>query len=146
MEGVLPSILCCNCGITIEQNPSNMCISCIRDNVDITADIAKKMTIHTCRTCKRWLAPPWQTMQLESKELMAMCLRKIQGLSKVKLIDAVWIWTEPHSLRLKVKLTVQKEVINGAILQQTVVVEYIIRNQQCKACQASFAQGILTVI
>ena len=80
-------------------------------------------------------------MQLESKELMAMCLRKIQGLSKVKLIDAVWIWTEPHSLRLKIKLTVQKEVINGAILQQTVVVEYIIRNQQCKACQASFAQG-----
>lgn len=54
MEGVLPSILCCNCGITIEQNPSNMCISCIRDNVDITAEIAKKMTIHTCRTCKRW--------------------------------------------------------------------------------------------
>jgi nonsense-mediated mRNA decay protein 3 len=53
MEGVLPSILCCNCGITIEQNPSNMCISCIRDNVDITAEIAKKMTIHTCRTCKR---------------------------------------------------------------------------------------------
>lgn len=90
----------------------------------------------------RFLAPPWQTMQLESKELMAVCLRKIQGLSRVKLIDAVWIWTEPHSLRLKIKLTIQKEVINGAILQQAAIVEFVIRNQQCKACQASFAQGI----
>lgn len=32
--------------------------------------------------------------------------------------DAVWIWTEPHSLRLHIKLTIQKEVMNGAILQQ----------------------------
>ena len=30
--------------------------------------------------------------------------------SQVKLVDAVWIWTEPHSKRLKIKLTVQKEV------------------------------------
>lgn len=80
-------------------------------------------------------------MALESKELMTVCLRKVTGLSKVKLIDAVWIWTEPHSLRLKIKLTVQKEVINGAVLQQASVVEFVIRNQQCKACEASFAQG-----
>jgi NMD protein affecting ribosome stability and mRNA decay len=37
-------------------------------------------------------------------------LKKIKGLNKVKLIDASWVWTEPHSRRLKVKLTVQKEV------------------------------------
>ena len=34
----------------------------------------------------RFLCPPWQKVQLESKELMAACLRKIPGLSKVKLI------------------------------------------------------------
>ncbi len=38
--------------------------------------------------------------------------------SQVKLVDAGFIWTEPHSMRLKVKLTVQGEVLNGAILQQ----------------------------
>jgi nonsense-mediated mRNA decay protein 3 len=80
-------------------------------------------------------------MALESKELMTVCLRKVSGLSRVKLIDAVWIWTEPHSMRLKIKLTVQKEVVNGAVLQQASVVEFVIRNQQCKACEASFAQG-----
>lgn len=80
-------------------------------------------------------------MELESKELMILCLRKIAGLRSVKLIDAVWIWTEPHSMRLKIKLTVQKEVMHGAVLQQSTIVEFCIRNQQCKHCEASFAQG-----
>mmetsp|Transcript_64069 Transcript_64069/g.126103 ORF Transcript_64069/g.126103 Transcript_64069/m.126103 type:complete len:591 (-) Transcript_64069:36-1808(-) len=140
-QGTLPSMLCCVCGIVIQQNPSNMCVSCVRNTVDITTEISKKVTIHSCRTCGRFLAPPWQSMALESKELMTVCLRKVVGLSRVKLIDAVWIWTEPHSMRLKIKLTVQKEVVNGAVLQQAAVVEFIIRNQQCKACEASFAQG-----
>jgi nonsense-mediated mRNA decay protein 3 len=44
-------------------------------------------------------------------------------------------------MRLNIKLTVQKEVMNGAVLQQAALVEFTIRNQQCKDCQASFAQG-----
>lgn len=43
--------------------------------------------------------------------------------AQVKLVDAGFIWTEPHSRRLKLKLTIQKEVMNGAILQQTFVVD-----------------------
>ena len=134
----MPTILCCMCGIDILQNPSNMCVTCLRASVDITAGIPRQLTIHSCRTCERlaftdeekvydlnllttlwccyfhtrdnffgsytenlWLSrismyissaqhrflcPPWQKVQLESKELMAACLRKIPGLSKVKLI------------------------------------------------------------
>jgi nonsense-mediated mRNA decay protein 3 len=72
---------------------------------------------------------------------MILCLRKIGGLNKLKLIDAVWVWTEPHSLRLKIKLTLQKEIMNGAVIQQSTIVEFVIRNQQCKDCEAGFAQG-----
>ena len=60
---------------------------------------------------------------------------------QLKLIDAVWIWTEPHSMRLKIKLTLQKEVVNGAILQQAAIINYTVRNQQCESCQASYATG-----
>jgi hypothetical protein len=60
---------------------------------------------------------------LESKELLTFCVKKVKGLDKVKLVDAGFLWTEPHSRRLKVKVTIQKEVLNGAILQQTFVVE-----------------------
>jgi hypothetical protein len=59
----------------------------------------------------------------------------------MRLIDAVWIWTEPHSMRLKVKISVQKEVFNGTILQQSAVIEFVVRNQQCEHCQKEFAQG-----
>jgi len=55
--------------------------------------------------------------------LLTFCVKKVKGLNKVKLVDAGFLWTEPHSRRLKVKVTIQKEVLNGAILQQTFVVE-----------------------
>lgn len=44
------------------------------------------------------------------------------------------MFTEPHSKRIKVKLTVQKEVFGGAILQQVFVVEYVVNNQMCDDC------------
>lgn len=60
----------------------------------------------------RYLNPPtaWLVCELESRELLTFCIKKIKGLSKVKLVDAGFVWTEPHSRRLKVKLTIQKEV------------------------------------
>lgn len=140
--GTSISILCCVCSAEIKPNPSNMCINCLRSNVDITDGINRQNLIHSCRSCGRFLCPPWQNVALESKELLAACLRKIPGLSQLKLIDAVWIWTEEHSRRLKIKLTVQKEVMNGAVMQQAAIVEFAIRNQQCKNCEASYAQGV----
>ena len=130
------------CSTEIAPNPSNMCINCLRTNVDITEGINRQNLIHSCRSCGRFLCPPWQNVALESKELLAACLRKIPGLSQLKLVDAVWIWTEEHSKRLKIKLTVQKEVMNGAVMQQAAIVEFAIRNQQCKNCEASYAQGV----
>ena len=49
--------------------------------------------------CERYLQPPdtWVTAALESRELLSVCLKKLKGLNKVRLIDAAFIWTEPHS-------------------------------------------------
>ena len=58
---------------------------------------------------------------------------------QVKLVDAGFIWTEPHSRRLKTKLTVQSEVVNGAILQQTFVVEYVVETHMCPDCSRAAA-------
>lgn len=65
-----------------------------------------------CSYCERYLQPPkyWLACQPESKELLTLCLKKIKALNKLKLIDASFIWTEPHSKRIKVKITIQKEV------------------------------------
>jgi nonsense-mediated mRNA decay protein 3 len=90
------------------------------------------VTLFWCRGCNRYQKPPYVHVELESREMLALCLQKIKGLNKeVKLVDAAFIWTEPHSKRIKVKLTIQKEVFHGAILQQMFVVEFVIQNQQC---------------
>jgi nonsense-mediated mRNA decay protein 3 len=80
--------------------------------VDITEGIPKEVMLQWCRNCNRYLQPPknWVACDLESRELLVICIKRVKGLNKVKLTDAGFIWTEPHSRRLKVKLTVQKEV------------------------------------
>ncbi|TPX66298.1 hypothetical protein SpCBS45565_g04557 [Spizellomyces sp. 'palustris'] len=135
-------ILCASCGTVIAPNPANMCVNCIRSDVDITEGIPKQATVHFCRGCERYLQPPniWVKAELESRELLALCLKKLRGLNKVRLVDAGFIWTEPHSKRVKVKLTIQKEVFAATILQQVFVVEYIVANQHCEECQRVDAQ------
>ncbi|CAJ1343495.1 unnamed protein product [Effrenium voratum] len=41
-------------------------------------------------------------------------------------------------MRIRVKITVQKEVAQSSVLQQTMVIEFQIVNQQCEDCQKSF--------
>ncbi|KAJ3274537.1 hypothetical protein HDV01_002665 [Terramyces sp. JEL0728] len=135
-------ILCASCGTAIAPNAANMCLNCIRADVDISEGIPKQATVHFCKGCDRYLSPPsiWVPAELESRELLAVCLKKLKGLQKVRLVDASFIWTEPHSRRIKVKLTIQKEVFASTILQQVFVVEYIVANQYCDACARVDAQ------
>jgi len=149
--GTMVNVLCCMCGIPIAPNASNSCASCLASTADVTRGISTESMLHQCRGCQRWHLDggKWQACELESRELMSLCLKNVNGLNKtrganggkVRLIDASWIWTEPHSMRLKIKLTVQKEVQSGTILQQSFVVEFVVRNQQCTECQAEFRQG-----
>ncbi|KAG1130589.1 hypothetical protein G6F60_004255 [Rhizopus arrhizus] len=120
-----------------------MCVNCIRNEVDITEGIPKHATLHFCRNCERYLQPPgiWVAAQLESRELLTLCLKKLKGLNKVRLVDAGFIWTEPHSKRVKVKLTIQKEVFANTILQQIFEVEYVVSSQQCEECTRLAAQN-----
>uniref|UniRef100_A0A673BBE1 60S ribosomal export protein NMD3 n=1 Tax=Sphaeramia orbicularis TaxID=375764 RepID=A0A673BBE1_9TELE len=108
------NILCCTCGIPIPPNPANMCVDCLRTQVDISEGIPKQVSVHFCKQCERLVS--WQF-----------------GLY-VRLIDAGFLWTEPHSKRIKMKLTIQKEVMNGAILQQVFVVEFVVQSQMCDDC------------
>jgi nonsense-mediated mRNA decay protein 3 len=42
---------------------------------------------------------------------------------------------------IQIRLTIQREVVTGTILQQSFLVIFIVRNQQCIECQAAFRQG-----
>lgn len=135
-------IFCCQCGTLIEPNPVNMCIGCIRKTVDISKDIQKQAILQFCKGCQRYLQPPneWIHCSLESRELLSLCLKKLKGLAKVKLVDAAFIWTEPHSKRIKVKLTIQDEVYGCLTLQQIFCVEYTVQGQMCNDCHRTEAK------
>lgn len=139
---VVGRILCFDCGTPIEPNATNMCIACLRSKVDITADISKQNTLSMCKSCARIAVPPgqWVTCAPESKELLSICLKRVKGLNQVRLVDAGFVWTEPHSRRIKVKLTVQKEVMQGAVLQQMFVIEYVVHTQMCDNCHRAEAK------
>ena len=51
----------------------------------------------------------------------------------MKLVDAEFVWTEPHSRRIKLNVTVQKEVFN-VVLQQSFIVAFVIEAKTCEDC------------
>jgi len=138
VSGTVGQILCCQCGVPIEPNPTNTCVTCLRREVDITQGIPRQSVINWCKGCERYLQPPatWIKADLESRDLLTLLIKKLKGtLTQVRLIDASFIWTEPHSRRIKIKLVVQKEIQEGAILEQTVPIEFVVQGAQCTDCQ-----------
>lgn len=137
-----PFVLCCMCGASIKANDANMCAACVQSKFDITANLAKQCTIFQCRGCERYQRDTvgWVNCEPESKELLAFCLRKIIGLKYLKLVDAVFIWTEPHSRRLKVKVKVQGTIMNNVILQQSQTIEFIVAHRMCADCHRMAAK------
>ncbi|XP_044764724.1 60S ribosomal export protein NMD3 [Coccinella septempunctata] len=129
-------IACCDCGVAIDPNPANMCVSCLRTRVDITEGIPKQVVIFFCRGCERFLQTntAWIHAAPESKELLSLCLNKLRGLDKVKLVDSSFVWTEAHSRRIKLKLTVEGSLDAGFVLQQVFIVEYTVNHKMCDDC------------
>lgn len=131
------AILCAECGTVIEPNGANLCIGCLRNSVDITEGIPKESSVNFCKGCDRWLSPPtaWVAAQPESRELLSICLKKIaKPLSRVRLISANFLWTEPHSRRIKLKIIIQKEILANTVLQQTFVLTLVVQGGQCPQC------------
>ncbi|KAI1797660.1 NMD3-domain-containing protein [Ganoderma leucocontextum] len=129
-------VLCADCGTPIVPNSANLCVACLRNSVDITEGIPKQASVSFCRNCERFLSPPssWTIARPESQELLAICLKKLKGLNKVRLTEAHFVWTEPHSKRLRVSLTIQKEVLTATILEQVFEIEYLVQHGQCPDC------------
>ncbi|XP_050228904.1 uncharacterized protein LOC126678078 [Mercurialis annua] len=145
------SVLCCKCGIPMQPNAANMCVKCLRSEIDITEGLKKRVIIRHCDECDTYLQPPYTRIkaQLESKELLAFCIRTLDlKRSGVHLVNPEFIWTEPHSKRIKLKCTVRKEVLTGAILEQSYVVEFVQQESMCDSCsrvQANPDQWVASV-
>lgn len=137
-----PIISCCNCGKPMESQGVAMCSDCVRLTVDITEGIDKSGELTFCKECGKLSNPPvqWNFAPRESRELLAACLRRIKGLNKVRLLDARFVWTEPHSRRTKIKVKVQGEAaeFQGTLVQQSFEVEFVESTAMCPSCMKSY--------
>lgn len=135
-------VLCCICGVAV-TGPCHgaRCAHCLQKEIDITEGIGRRVHIHRCGTCGRYQKPPYVHCEPDSRELLGVCLRHVKGMGREhKLLDANFIWTEPHSKELKVKLVLQKEALAGVVVQQSMVVEYRVDDKQCPECQKSYTK------
>jgi len=60
---------------------------------------------------------------------------KRMGVQGLKILDSMFIWTEPNSMRMRVMLTLKADV-NDVSIQQRIKVEFIVRWKQCPDCIA----------
>jgi nonsense-mediated mRNA decay protein 3 len=157
----VPEIPCCLCGTRILPNAANQCGTCLASKIDLAGALqagpgnAPHVTIHQCRVCRRFArtSAKYEDAEMESPELLSICLKHIPALSSsnsnsssssalghsnLRLIDAGWIWTEPHSMRLQLHLTVRTEV-EAVTIQQRLRVEQHVAWQMCDTCNREFS-------
>lgn len=135
-------VLCCICGVEIiGRHAGARCPHCLAKEVDITDGICRRIHIQKCSHCERYQRPPWVFCEPESRDLLTLCLKHLKGLTKEhRVVDARFIWTEPHSKELKVKLTIQKEALASVVVEQSMVIEYRVDDQQCDDCRKSYTK------
>jgi len=164
----LIQIPCCLCGTLIVPNAANQCTTCLASQFDLTSILnrgpggAQTINVYQCRRCRRYEMSDngkrWQLLESESPEMLSLCLKRIpalqqgskkgggeqhmmsSGISSLHLVDASWVWTEPHSRRLKVRLTVRATTIGGAgvAVQQRCLVELVESWKQCSECNREY--------
>ncbi|KAF3336009.1 60S ribosomal export protein NMD3 [Carex littledalei] len=132
------TVLCCTCGVPMAPNPANMCVRCLRLRVDITEGLPRQATVNFCPDCSSYLQPPnkWMRFNLESQELLHFLVKRLHTRFSrlVTVCHAEFIFTEPHSKRLKIRLRVRREVLNGAVLEQPHIVEFVVHDKLCTPC------------
>ena len=74
-------------------------------------------------------------IERESADMMKLCLSRIKSYDKkIKIIDSNFIYTEPHSKVIKIKITIQKEIEKN-ILSQDLIIEFKEKWNLCRDCQ-----------
>jgi len=157
ISNAVNKIPCCLCGTMILPNAANQCPSCLAQDFDLKSlvqgnKVGDPIIVHQCRQCRRFQTKAdntdhYQYCEPESPQLLAICLKHIpilnkkghsnQTYNKMHIVDSSWIWTEPHSMRLKLRLTVRTD-IGEVTIQQRVPVVFQIKWKMCNNCDRQY--------
>lgn len=156
ISNAVNKIPCCLCGAMILPNAANQCPSCLAQNFDLKSmvqgnKVGDPIIVHQCRQCRKFNTRSdgdhYQYCEPESPQLLTICLKHVpilnkkghsnQTYNKIHIVDTSWIWTEPHSMRLKLRLTVRTD-IGEVTIQQRVPVVFMIKWKMCNNCDRQY--------
>ncbi|KAF7040410.1 hypothetical protein CFC21_050315 [Triticum aestivum] len=133
--------LCCLCGVPMPPNAANTCAPCLRARVDVTEGAPRHAAVVHCPSCSSYLEPPrrWTRAAPESAELLQLLLRRVQRPIQrlgVTLTAADFVFTEPHSKRIMLRLRLRREVLpgRGVALERDHAVEFTVHDRLCDPC------------
>lgn len=127
----------------MQANNLGKCTDCISTTIDITKDAQKEGSLVFCKDCGRVSVPPnqWVVAERESRELLAILVKRLDfGSKSVKLTDAEFLWTEPHSRRTKLRITLQKDE-SSIVLEQSYEIEFVESTFQCPQCAKAYTHN-----
>jgi len=134
-------VVCCLCGVIIEPNDVMMCDTCLRVetayDTQQSIDAIEKEVVQ-CPKCMQWkrdsVSEHYFAAEWESVELLTHLTKRVRRLKELDIVDAKFVWTEPHSKRIKVQLISSHDVLGRTKLTQSVELEFRIRDKLCKGC------------
>ncbi|KAJ6831980.1 60S ribosomal export protein NMD3 [Iris pallida] len=134
-QGTIP---CPTCSTPILPSSVNQCPRCLSARADLTSPLPRHLSLY-CPECISYLQPPKTYLRAdpESKQLLSICLSRVKkplSSNRLKLIHADFVWTEPHSKRIKLRLRVQGELDRNTIVEQTHVAEFQVVDHLCDSC------------
>ena len=144
------NIKCCICGTSIQANNAAMCLQCLvqtdndqtKNQGALAGELEREVT--QCGKCDRWQLrqDAWVHHEMESSGLLSLLMKKVLELQKqtkskadVKVLNAAFIWTEPHSKKLKISVEIEKDMLEGKVrVKQNLDYNFKICNRQCNEC------------
>lgn len=107
-----------------------LCLSCYACRAATTAALV-------CAVFCGYGAGAAVAASFELRELLALCLKRIRGLKSLSRIsDCRWLYSEPHSNKLLLRLTARADVLEGkAEVEQSFNVSGLVHNMQCDECK-----------
>ncbi|KNB44176.1 hypothetical protein JH06_1905 [Blastocystis sp. subtype 4] len=118
----LCTVKCCLCGVDIPGSGASMCNNCIINNTNIAEGIEPEISITYCKQCN------------SGKGICRRAGDHVEDDQGNELVDAHFIWTEPHSHRIIIELELKKEIRNGFSIIGKTRVTFIQVMHLCDEC------------
>lgn len=134
-------VLCCLCGVEIEPNDAMMCLNCL--GLEVATEMKGQVDsiekeVLQCPKCLKWkrdsISDTYFYAQWESIELLTHLTKRVRKLKQLTIVEAKFLWTEPHSKRIHICIVYEKDVLDRTKIRQPLKLEFHIRNKVCKSC------------